>query len=135
MNRRVLRQLVGHEDPDLVTFDRLDRGTWALTVVAPQSGYHSRRHLALDRLRDEMELFPVTVLPPWQRPAVQRDDGLIVRTARGIEGRLHGVGRGGRRLGNRLCLDATADRGGAEECEPGGSHEIASGDAHVVLLS
>jgi hypothetical protein len=40
----------------LVALDRLDRRSRRLAVIAPEEGLHAGRHLALDRLGDEMEL-------------------------------------------------------------------------------
>ena len=53
-------------------------GPGRLAVVAPQMRLHAGRELAHDRLGDEVELLPVAVHAPGQRPAVERDDGLIV---------------------------------------------------------
>ena len=63
---RVLRQLVGDEDADLVALDRLDGRAGRLAVVAPQMRLHAGRELAHDRLGDEMELLPVAVHAPGQ---------------------------------------------------------------------
>ena len=70
MDRGVLRQFVGDEDPNLVSFDRLDRRTRRLSVVAPKMHIHSRRKLANNRFRDKMKLLPIAIHPPRQGPAV-----------------------------------------------------------------
>ena len=80
----VLGQLVGDEDAHLVALDRLDGRAGRLAVVAPQMRLHAGRDLAHDRLGDEMELLPVAVHAPRQGPAVERDDGLVVRPARRV---------------------------------------------------
>jgi len=50
---------------------------------------HAGRELAHDWFGDEMELLPVAVHAPGQRPAIERDDRLVVRPARRNERRLH----------------------------------------------
>jgi hypothetical protein len=110
MHARVLRKLVGDEDADLVAFDAFDGRAGRLAVIAPQMHGHAGREFALDRLGHQVKFLPVAVHPPRQRPAVQGDDGLIVRTARRNERRLHGVCPGRRRFRNSGGLRAPADR-------------------------
>ena len=52
----MLRKLVGDEDADAITFDRLDGRTRGLAVIAPEVRCHAFGHLALDGLCNEMEL-------------------------------------------------------------------------------
>ena len=83
MHGRVLGQLVGNEDADLVALDRLDGRTGRLAVIAPQPRRHAGRDLARNLLGDEMELLPFAVHPEGQRPAVQRHHRLIGLAWRG----------------------------------------------------
>ncbi len=124
MHGRVLGQLVGDEDAQLVAFDGLDRGARRLAVVAPQVHLHAGRELAHDRLGDEVKLLPVAVHAPRQGPAVERDHGLIVGAARGDGRRLHRGGGRPRRLGDSGGLRTAAHRARARE--HGGGAEKAS---------
>ena len=109
MHAGVLGKLVGDEDADLVAFDAFDGRAGRLTVIAPEMHGHAGREFALDRLGHQVKFLPVAVHPPRQRPAVQGDDGLIVRAARRNKRRLHGVRPGRRRFGNSGRLRAPAD--------------------------
>ena len=89
MDGRVLGQLVGDEDANLVALDAFDGRPRRLAVVAPQMRLHAGSHLAHDRLGDEMKLLPVAVHAPRQRPAVEGNDRLVGGPARRNERRLH----------------------------------------------
>ena len=128
MDRRVLGQLVGDEDAHLVAFDRLDRGSRRLAVVAPQVHLHARCKFAHHRLGDEVKFLPVAVHAPGQGPAVERDHGLIIGPARRKDRRLHRGGLGARRFRDACRLRAPADRGRA--CQHRGGTEKASARNH-----
>jgi hypothetical protein len=124
VHRCVLRQLVGDEDADLIALDCLNGRAGRLAVVAPQVRLHAGGELAHHGLGDEVELLPVAVLPPGQGPAVEGDDGLVVRSALRVERRLHrGLGHD-RRLGQAGGLRAPADHGGSREGETSGAEEV-----------
>jgi hypothetical protein len=111
----MLGQLVGDEDADLVALHCFDGRPGRLAVVSPKIGLHARRELAHHQLGDEMELLPVAIHPTRERPAVEGNHRPIVRAARRKQWRLHGVGPGGRRLGNACGLDASADGADARQ--------------------
>ena len=90
MHGGVLGQLVGDEDADLVAFDRLDGRARRLAVIAPQLAPSCRARSRAHLLGDEMELLPLAVHAPRQRPAVQRHHRLVVLAVGGRERRLHG---------------------------------------------
>ena len=136
MHGRVLGQLVGHEDAHLVALDHLDGRAGRLAVVAPQVRLHAGRDLAHDRLGDEVELLPVAVLPPRQRPAVQRHDRLIVRPRCGHERRLHCRGGLCRRLRNGGRRRAPRHQAGVQQRQAAAcGHEIPTGEGHGTLLA
>ena len=112
MHGGMFGKAIGDEDADLVALDRLDRRSRRLAVVAPQVCLHAVGEFAHHRLGDEMEFLPVAVHAPWQRPAVQRHDRPVIRTAGRMQRRLHRRLVHGRRLRNGGGLDAAAD--GAE---------------------
>jgi hypothetical protein len=95
VNGGVLGQPVGNEYANLVALDTFDRRPRRLAVVAPQVRRHARRELPAHRLGHEVELLPAVVHAPGQRPAVQRDDGVV--------GPSSGRRERGLRLGLRLC--------------------------------
>ena len=64
VNGGVLRQPIGHEDAHAVAFDHFNSRTRALSVVAPQMGFHARGDFANDRFGDEMEFLDALVHPP-----------------------------------------------------------------------
>ncbi len=113
VNRGVLGQAVGHEDANLVAFDRLDGRAGRLAVVAPQVRLHAGRDLAHDRLGHQVVFLPVAVLARGQRPAIERDHRLVVGAARRTERRLHRRLVGGGRFRDARRLHAAADRRGA----------------------
>ena len=123
MNGGVLGQSIGDEDANLVALDRFEGRTRRLAVVAPQMGRHTVGDLTHHRLGHKMKFLPVAVHPPRQRPSVERHDGLIVRTACGMERRLHHglVHRRRFRNAGGLCAPAhraRADQRGAAEKSP-----------------
>ena len=80
VNAGGLRQSIGDKDPDLVTLDHFNRGAWALPVVAPHVDLEAWRHFSHHWLGNQMKLFHSFVEAVGQGPAVQRDNGLIVKT-------------------------------------------------------
>src|SRR3981189_830473 len=80
-----------------------------------------------------MEFLPVAIHAPRQRPAVERNDGLVVGTSGRKDRRLHRVGPGGPRLGDGRRLDAPAHR--ARTRKHCGRAEKTSARNHAVLLS
>ena len=64
VDRRVLGQAVGHENPDLVALDALDGRPRRLAVVAPEAGGHAGRNLALHRLCGEVKFLPAVFHAP-----------------------------------------------------------------------
>ncbi|OMP13455.1 hypothetical protein COLO4_01653 [Corchorus olitorius] len=77
VHRGVLGQLVGHEDAHAIAFYAFDRRAGALAVVAPEMARHAGCEFALDGLGHEVELLPAAAHAPRQRPAVERDDGVV----------------------------------------------------------
>jgi len=61
VNRGVLGKVIRHQDPDTVTFDRLDGGTRRLAVVTPCVDDHPGGKLALHLPGDEVEDLHATV--------------------------------------------------------------------------
>ncbi len=123
MHCRGLGQPVGHEDADPVAFHGLDRRAGRGAVVAPEMGDRPLGQLALDGLGDEMELLDAVLHAPGQRPAVQRDDGVVIRARAGRRG---GLGaRGARQRGLR--------QGPVRGLRPGlgGHHRGACGTGHT----
>ena len=86
----VLGQFVGHKNADAVAFHHLDGGTWALAVVSPQVGLETGRHFAHHGFCHQVELFDPLVHAPRQRPAVERDHGVVGAPRIGHQ-RRHGV--------------------------------------------
>ena len=118
----VLRQSVGDEDAHAITFHHLDRGTWALAVVAPQVGLHARRHLTYHGLCHQVELLDTLVHAPRQGPAVERHHGVVWSPRIGHE-RRHGVRAGlNHRFGQGRHRHA-ADRTGSH-CPTGDAGEL-----------
>jgi hypothetical protein len=89
MDRGVFRQPVGDEDSHLVAFDAFDGGARRLAVVTPQMRRHAGRNLAHYRFSDKVELLPVAVLTPRQRPAVEGHHRPVLRATGLILWNLH----------------------------------------------
>jgi hypothetical protein len=126
----VFGQSVGDEDADLVAFDRLDGRPRRLAVIAPEIDLHAFGEFAHHGLGDEMEFLPVAVHAERQRPAVEGDDGTIIRPALRMQRRLHHHLVHVRGFRNRCGLDAAADCGCA--CQRGGAQKSSAGK-HLCL--
>ena len=101
MHRGVLRQFVRHKQSHTITFDHFNRRSGALPVVAPHIDFEAGRHFAHNWFGHKMKLFDSIIHAPRQRPAVQRDDGVVRPAGLGNE-RRHGVRLGlQHRLGQR----------------------------------
>src|SRR5439155_23013009 len=87
-NRRVLGQLVGHENAHLVALGAFDRWSGALAVVSPRVGFHARGELADDGFGNEVKLLDTVFHPPWKRASIERYDRVVGSPVRRKERRL-----------------------------------------------
>ena len=79
VNAGGFRQSIGDKYPDLVTLDHFNCGPRALSVVAPHVDLEPWCHFSHHWLCNQMKLFHPFVEAVGQGPAVQRDNGLIVK--------------------------------------------------------
>src|SRR5262249_2709607 len=115
MHGRMLRELIGDEDTDLVALDAFDSWPRRLAVIAPQMCRHAGSEFALCGFGNEVKLLPIVLHSPGQRPAVQSDDRLIIGPVGRQQWWLHRICRCCRRFGKTRCLRATAHYTGSAE--------------------
>src|SRR5262249_32034677 len=72
--------------------------------------FHARRYFSHHGFCNQMKFLPVAIHTPWQRPAIEGDDGLIGRPAR------RAVRRGGRGGGGVAGESDMRASGGAAAC-------------------